>query len=92
KQLNERLAPLRLQRQPYDHVLREEERERDAFAETVRYIRLNPERAGLILGGAAWPYAGAIIPGYPNLNYGTEAFWSTFWKCHQAAERWFEES
>ena len=92
KQLNECLAPLRLQRQAYDHVLREDERSRDVFADTVRYIRLNPERAGLIPEGAAWLYSGAIIPGYPNLNFGTEEFWSTFWKCHQAAERWFEES
>jgi len=92
KQLNERLAPLRLQRQPYDHVLREEERAESAFADTMRYIRLNPERARLIDEGSNWPYAGAIIPGYPNLNFGTEDFWPTFWKCHHAAGRWFEET
>ena len=91
KLLNERLAPLRLQRQPHDHVLREDERVRDVFADTVRYIRLNPQRAGLIAEEATWPYAGAIIPGYPELYFGTDRFWPTFWKCHQAADCWLED-
>lgn len=89
KQLNERLAPVRLQRQPHDHVLRKEERDQDRFADTVRYIRLNPERAGLVAESDDWPCAGALIPGYPDLKFGTEAFWPTFWKCHHAAENWF---
>lgn len=90
KKLNERLTPLRLQRQPHEHVLREEERVRNVFADTVRYIRLNPQRAGLISEDATWPYAGAILPGYPNLNLGTDCFWTTFWKCHHAAESWLD--
>ncbi len=84
KQLNQLLNPHRLQRQPHDHVLREEERQADRFADTVAYIRKNPERAGLVKAGADWPYQGAMIPGYPDLRFGTEAYWETFWKCHHA--------
>ncbi|MFP4068905.1 MAG: hypothetical protein ACLFVC_01865 [Opitutales bacterium] len=92
KQLNDRLSPLRLQRQPHDHILREDERTRDTFADTVRYIRLNPQRAGLTTESSPWPYAGALLPGYPTLDFGTDRFWPTFWKCHQAAQRWLDPS
>lgn len=84
KLLNQLLRPHRLQRQPHDHVLREEERRADRFADTVGYIRRNPERAGLVEAAADRAYQGATIPGYPNLGFGTEAYWETFWKCHNA--------
>src|SRR5262245_39038430 len=49
-QLNPVLAKLgaQFQLQPYDHVLREEERERTAIEDLVDYIARNPERAGLV--------------------------------------------
>ena len=88
KQLNFLFAPLKLQRQPHDHVLTEDERVRDHFVDTVGYIRLNPERANLVERAADWPYAGALIPGYPDLKSETVAFWPTFWKCHLAYAAW----
>jgi putative transposase len=46
RQLNLVLEKLRvqLQTQPYDHVLREEDRERDAFEVVAEYVARNPER------------------------------------------------
>jgi hypothetical protein len=37
----------KLQHQPYDHVLRESECERDAFEDVAEYIARNPERGNL---------------------------------------------
>jgi hypothetical protein len=50
KQLNPILEKLgaRLQREGYDHVLTEKERERSAFEEVFAYIARNPERAELV--------------------------------------------
>src|SRR6266849_4014151 len=50
KQLNPILEKLgaHFQQQPYDHVLREEERERSAFESVFEYIARNPERAGVV--------------------------------------------
>ncbi len=84
KYLNARLKPCRLQRQPHDHVLREEERANDLFADTVAYIRQNPERSGLVHDSKEWPYRGAIIPGYPDLRFGSDEFWDHFWRAHLA--------
>src|SRR5581483_6472166 len=41
------LHPYRFQHQAHDHVLREEERKRNAFAKICFYILANPVRAGL---------------------------------------------
>ena len=59
KNLNPVLEKLnvRLQLQGYDHVLREEERERSAFENVVEYIARNPERRDLWV-----PTAFANIP------------------------------
>ena len=67
KQLNPILAKLgvRFQQQPYDHVLREEQRERTAFETVVEYIARNPERTGLVKadGYRDYPYTGCLVPG-----------------------------
>jgi putative transposase len=86
KQLNMELAPLVLQRQAYDHVLDGEERSDDRVIDAVRYLRLNPVRAGLVEEVADWMYAGSVLPGYPRLNYGTDRFWETYWRCHNSAQ------
>jgi hypothetical protein len=83
---NERLKETghRLQKQAYDHVLREDELRQDAFENACRYIIENPLRAGLEPNqGAAedlWPYLGALVPGYPRLSPREEDFWPRFWK------------
>jgi putative transposase len=70
----------RFQQQPYDHVLREEERQRTAFEDTVEYIARNPERAGLVRpdGFREYPYTGCLVPGYPELSLWEGGFWRVY--------------
>lgn len=70
------------QHQPHDHVLREEERKRNAFAQTCFYILANPVRAKLITENGRWPFAGCVVPGYPRLHPQDEDFWPLFWKLY----------
>jgi putative transposase len=72
------------QQQPYDHVLREEERERSAFENVVEYIARNPERAGFVKtdGFREYPYTGCLIPGYPELALWAGDFWDRFWRTY----------
>ena len=72
----------RLQKQAYDSVLREKDRSRDAFADTVGYILRNPVRKGLVSNWQDWPYSGAIFPGYPSLDPRNDYFWDNFWRAH----------
>jgi putative transposase len=85
--LEPQLAPHRFQPQAYDHVLRDEERKHNAFGKICFYILANPVRAGLIPATGVWPYAGAIIPGYPTLHPLADDFWPMFWKLfHQVRQ------
>ncbi len=85
-QLNPVLEKLeaRLQLQPYDHVLREEERERSAFEEVAEYIVRNPERRGLVPpdGYAEYAYTGCLVPGYPELRPFEDGYWDRFWRIY----------
>jgi putative transposase len=85
-QLNPVLDTLeaRLQLQPYDHVLREEERERTAFEEVGEYIARNPERRGLVQpdGYVQYSYTGCLVPGYPELKPFAESYWDRFWRIY----------
>jgi putative transposase len=89
KFLREHLAPAlrphQFQHQAYDHILREEERKRNAFAKICFYILANPDRAGLKKESEHWPFCGAIVPGYPKLHPQEEDFWPKFWKLYFAA-------
>ncbi len=71
-----------LQRQAYDHVLREHERERDAFSAVAQYIRDNPVRKGLVKEARAYPFSGALVPGYPELDLEDIDFWPRFWRIY----------
>ena len=86
KQLNPVLDKLncRLQLQPYDHVLREEERERSAFENVVEYIARNPERRGLVGPDRfrEYPFTGCMVPGYPELKVSQEDYWERFWRTY----------
>lgn len=44
------------QKQAYDNVLREKDRERDAFAKVVRYLNKNSVRAGYVRNWKEWCY------------------------------------
>ena len=83
KPILERMG-VRFQKQPYDHVLREEERERGAFEKVAGYIARNPERRGLVPldGYADYPYTGCLIPGYPHLVPFEHRYWEKFWRIY----------
>jgi REP element-mobilizing transposase RayT len=81
------LSPHKFQPQAHDHVLREEERKRGAFAKICFYILANPIRAQLIKESETWPFCGAVIPGYPKLHPLDEDFWPKFWKIFQTARQ-----
>ncbi|MBM4081867.1 MAG: hypothetical protein FJ278_19330 [Planctomycetes bacterium] len=70
------------QHQPHDHVLRAEERQRDAFAKICGYILGNPVRAGLVEREPQWSYLGAVVPGYPTLHPLDGGFWELFWRLY----------
>lgn len=74
----------RLQIQPYDHVLREEERERSAFEQVAEYIARNPERKGLVKPDAfrEYPFTGSLVPGYPELTLDQDDYWERFWRTY----------
>jgi putative transposase len=86
KHLNPVLEKLdaRFQQQPYDHVLKEDERQRTAFEEVVEYIARNPERAGLVESEQfrRYPYTGSLVPGYPELRLWQDDFWERFWRVY----------
>jgi REP element-mobilizing transposase RayT len=71
---------LALQKQAYDHVLREHEREHNAFEKVAWYILENPVRAGLVEGRREWRYSGCMVPGCPGWNVFDECHWLRFWK------------
>jgi len=85
EQLGPALRPHRFQHQAHDHVLREEERKRDAFARVCFYVLANPVRARLIKELEVWPFCGAIVPGYPRLHPLADDYWPKFWKLYAAA-------
>ena len=76
------LGKARLQDRPHDHVLREKERERGAFMSACQYVLDNPVRAGLCASRADWPFLGATVAGYPDLDPQVEDYWEKFWKIH----------
>ena len=75
-------SEFRLQKQTHDHVLKEDERRRNAFARVCFYVLENPVRANLVERAQDWPFSGALVPGYPSLQPFEEEFWPTFWKVY----------
>jgi len=82
REWNQLLSPMKLQHQPYDSVLREKDRSRDAFVDVAGYIMRNPERAGLVGDWLEWPFSGALFPGYPKLDPRKIHFWEDFWTAY----------
>jgi putative transposase len=76
------LGPFGLQSQAFDHVLHSTERDPARFEAAALYIRENSVRAGLSENWTDWPFAGCMIPGYPDLWPTGEAFWGTFWRIY----------
>ncbi len=73
------LTPANFQHQAFDHVLRDKERRRNAFAGTCGYILENPVQAGLVKRREEYPFGGAVVPGYPRWHPCDARFWHRFW-------------
>ena len=73
-----------LQHQPYDHVLKDEERLESDFENLVEYIARNPERKQLVPrdGFRDYKYTGCLVPGYPELKPGASDYWTRFWRTY----------
>lgn len=84
----EKLA-VRFQSQPYDHVLRDDERQMTALPNVVEYIARNPERKGLVPpdGFRDYPYTGCLVPGYPDLKPFQSGFWDLFNRIYSKLRR-----
>lgn len=86
RQMNAVLSKLnvQLQRQCYDHVLEDEERERSAFENVAEYIMRNAERKGLVEpdGYSSYRYTGCLLPGYPEIKPFEGDFWDRFWRVY----------
>jgi REP element-mobilizing transposase RayT len=80
RHLNPILAPYRLQKQAYDHILKESEREKNAFQSLVYYILENPVRQGLAPRREQYAYSGSLVSGYPDLEVMKEEYWLRFWR------------
>ena len=78
------LAPAQFQPQAHDHVLRHEERGRDAFMASVAYDLQNPVLKGLAARPEDRPFTGCVAPGYPTFHPLEDGFWPKFWKLYVA--------
>jgi REP element-mobilizing transposase RayT len=82
RQTNILLAPFHWQREAYDHVLRASERKGDAFCDACGYVLEHPVRKQLCVTWQDYPYSGAILPGYPDVDPRRSDFWDVFWKIY----------
>ncbi|MFN0056771.1 MAG: hypothetical protein ACKV0T_31895 [Planctomycetales bacterium] len=73
-----------LQHQPYDHVLKDDERLETAVENLVEYIARNPERKQLVPvdGFRDYKFTGSLIPGYPELEPWQPDYWPRFWRTY----------
>jgi REP element-mobilizing transposase RayT len=81
------LHPVSFQKQAYDHVLRETERDRNAFRAVQFYILENPVRAGLVETAAAWAYSGCLLAGFPDVHPLDDRFEQVFWARYEDQAR-----
>ncbi len=86
KQLGGALQVLgfKLQRQPHDHVLKDDERLESSVTELAEYIARNPERKELVPIDRYmdYPYSGCLVPGYPELKLWAPDYWERFWRTY----------
>ena len=80
--LGPQLHPHRFQHQAHDHVLRAEQRKRNAFAKVCFYVIDNARKEELVKHPEEWGFCGAVIPGYPVMHPLEEDFWPKFWKLY----------
>jgi len=70
----------RFQKQAYDHVLRDDDTEMGSFESVAWYVAENPVRAGCVERREAWPFTGAVVPGYPELSPWQLGYWDLYWR------------
>ena len=83
KELRSVIAPCVWQRQPHEHVVREQERKSGIYADTIRYILNNPVRADLAERWQDYAFIGSMLPGYPHIDLRQRDFRELFWKVYQ---------
>jgi hypothetical protein len=72
-----------LQRQAWDVVLGEKERERDAVLKEVFYITENPVRQSIVPNAMDWPFTGSQAAGYPDLDWRRRDFETAIWTIYE---------
>jgi len=77
------LGPCRFQKQAFDHVLREKDRQRNAFQHVAYYILENPVRSGAVASAEEYPFSGAAVAGYPRLDPRSREYWPVFWSIYE---------
>ncbi len=72
------------QHQPYDHVLKDEERQETEVCNLVEYIARNPERKQLVKPDRfkEYRYTDCLIPGYPEIKLWQNDYWLRFWRTY----------
>jgi len=77
------------QRQAYDRILRDDQRQESALEALVEYIARNPERKGMVPVEQffRYPYTGCLIPGYPEIRLWENNYWPRFWRCYSFLNR-----
>ena len=48
----------------------------------MHHILANPVRAGLVAEWRAYPYSGALVPGYPDMELRDDDYWERFWRVY----------
>ena len=80
-----------LQKQAYDRVLRDSDRDRFAFEKLIGYVFMNPDRASLVGEGAPrsdWKWRDSILPAYPEVGWqrsSPDSYWDLYWKLYHRA-------
>ena len=72
-----------LQKQAWDVVLREKDRERNAFESEVFYITENPVREGLADVASQWIFSGSLAIGFPAFDWRQDDFRQRLWTIYE---------
>ena len=67
------------QRQPFDHVLKQEEMSRDGIASVCHYVFENSVQAKFVERREDYRYWGSCLLGYPDVDPRRTDFWDVFW-------------
>jgi len=80
---------LTLQKQAWDVVLREHDRERGALERLLFYIAENPVRDSLVTDARDWAYSGSQAAGYPDFDWRDKDFTERLWTIYEREIRRF---